>query len=63
MKNAFSLFGVLGILLVVLAIFAGWGMNLMAVVDTVNGPITGTFILRVVGLFVFPLGAIFGWVM
>ena len=39
----------------------GWVMNLITVFHTANDPITGTFILRCVGIIAFPIGAILGW--
>ena len=51
--------------LVILAIIAagviGWIMNIYEIVQTVADPITGMFILRCVGIFVAPLGAILGY--
>lgn len=42
------------------AIF-GWLLNVMTVIQTVDMSITGMFILRCVGIFVAPLGAILGY--
>jgi hypothetical protein len=61
MKNVFGGFGILAIVLFVLAAFFGWGMNVVDIINTVNDPIAGMFILRCVGVFFFPLGAILGW--
>lgn len=40
---------------------AGWIMNIIELVHTVNLPINGMFIFRAVGVFVAPLGGILGW--
>ena len=39
----------------------GWVMNLVAIIHTMNLPITGLFIARLVGVFAFPLGGILGY--
>ena len=45
----------------VLAVFYGWVMNLYAIWHTVDNPIAGKFILRCIGIFVPPIGAILGY--
>jgi len=47
--------------LMVLAAIGGWIANIVAIVGAVSDPITGMFILRCVGIFVAPLGAILGF--
>lgn len=54
------LLGGLGIATVIAAIL-GWALNLMAVFNTVNDPVTGTFIIRCIGVIVAPIGALLGW--
>lgn len=54
-------FGLLFVVFFVLFFAVGWGLNLVHVIQTVNDPIAGAFILRIVGIFFFPLGGIFGW--
>ena len=49
------------ILLWVAAVF-GWVLNIVEVFNTVNLPVTAMFILRCIGIFVAPLGAILGYV-
>jgi hypothetical protein len=39
----------------------GWVMNIFDIVEMVNDPITGMFILRCIGVFVAPLGSILGY--
>lgn len=39
---------------------AGWVMNIVAIFTTSFTPLTGEAILRVIGIFVPPLGAIMG---
>lgn len=41
--------------------FGGWIANIVKLVEIVSDPITGMFILRCVGIFVPPLGAIMGF--
>ena len=51
----------LNIAVVVLAGITGWVMNIFDIVAAVSDPITAMFILRCVGIFVAPLGAILGY--
>jgi hypothetical protein len=49
----------------VLAIIAGvigWVLNIIAVVHSLSGPVTAMLVARLVGIPVFILGAILGWV-
>lgn len=46
---------------IVFAGIAGWVMNIIDIVAAVSDPITAMFILRCVGIFVAPLGAILGY--
>ena len=40
----------------------GWVLNIVAVVHAIGGPVTTMFIARIVGIPVFILGAVLGWV-
>ena len=51
----------LSIIGVMLAGVVGWVMNIITIWHTVDDPLTAKFILRVVGVFVVPIGAILGW--
>lgn len=46
-----------------IALFAlvawGWVLNIIAIAHTEH--VTGMTIIRAIGIFLFPLGAIFGW--
>lgn len=58
-------FGIVGFLVFItlfIAAISGWIMNVVAILNMANGPITGMFILRCVGIFVAPLGAVIGWI-
>ena len=55
-----------GILYLMLAPFAvigiiGWVINIVKLFTNLHSPITGLFILRVVGIFVPIIGAVMGW--
>jgi hypothetical protein len=51
------------ILLAWFAFLAGWVQNLAAVVRTTDAdPVTDIFIARVVGIVLFPIGGVLGWV-
>ncbi len=52
----------LGWLLLVSVAAIGWVMNIIAIVHAATGPLTTMLVLRIVGLFAFPLGAVLGYV-
>ena len=39
----------------------GWIMNIITIFSTMANPISGVFIIRIVGIIVAPIGAIMGW--
>ena len=39
----------------------GWVMNIFDIVAVINDPVTAFLVLRIVGIFVFPLGAVLGY--
>jgi hypothetical protein len=51
--------------LIILALWGlaavGWVLNIVEIFKMVNDPLTGMLILRAVGIFVAPLGAILGY--
>lgn len=56
-----SLVGGLLYLVVVILALIGWAMNIGTVVGTSFSPLTGEAVVRVIGILVFPVGAIMGW--
>ena len=54
---------ILGIVFIALAILflVGWVMNIVKLITNMHSPITGVFVLRIVGIFVPIIGAIMGW--
>jgi len=56
-----GLTGSLAIIAVFIAGVIGWVMNIMTIAGSEFTPITGLLVLRVVGIFVAPLGAVLGW--
>ena len=40
----------------------GWIMNIVTIVHTCCEPVTGMLVIRIVGLFVAPLGAVLGYI-
>lgn len=52
--------GVLYISIMLFVIY-GYIMNVYSIWNTIDLAITGKFILRVIGVFMFPLGAILGY--
>lgn len=41
--------------------FIGWIMNIVDIVHAIHNPITLMLILRMVGIFIFPLGMVLGY--
>lgn len=44
-----------------LATIIGWIANIIQLIGIASGPVTTIFVLKCVGIFAFPLGAILGW--
>jgi len=55
-----SVVGFVAFIAILLAAIYGYGANIMALINMMNSPITGEFIIRGIGIFVFPLGIIMG---
>lgn len=53
---------ILLILPIILLGVGGWVANIYKLVQIISDPVTGMFILRAVGIFVAPLGAILGFI-
>jgi hypothetical protein len=51
------------LLVIVVAIlgFVGWVMNIMTIAGSSFNDLTGLLVLRVVGIFIAPMGAVLGW--
>lgn len=66
MSNFLKLTGVEVIAAIVAVItvgaVAGWVLNLMHVIQQVSEPVTLLLVIETIGLFLFPLGAILGWI-
>lgn len=49
-------------LIAIWLVFAiGWVMNIITIWNTMDNPVTAKFILRCIGVFVGPIGAILGY--
>lgn len=62
-RKGFSVYGLAWLLYIVvgLAAVVGWVMNIMDIVKSDFSSITGLLVLRVIGVFVPPLGAVLGY--
>lgn len=49
-------------LALVVTSISGWVMNIITIAGSSFDSITGILVLRVVGIFIAPLGAVLGWV-
>ena len=47
--------------LIYLAMLVGWVVNIIKIVNTINHDITGMFVFRCVGIILFPVGSILGF--
>ena len=59
-QKGFTLLEVIGFSLLLLAI-GGWIANIVKMFAILNEPMTGMFILRIVGIFAAPVGAVLGY--
>lgn len=50
-----------GVLAIALALFIGWILNLIEIIATFSGPLTGMLIARLVGVLTLPLGGVLGY--
>jgi hypothetical protein len=57
MKSLFLFYAV-----VVIGMITGWVLNVIAIVHTMHGPLTAELAIRIVGIFVVPLGGVMGFV-
>ena len=48
-------------MLIAMLALGGWIANVVAIVGSLAAPLTGIFIVRCIGLFVPPLGAVMGY--
>lgn len=53
--------GMLFLLAVIGAMAIGWIMNIVTIAHSNFSDLTGMLILRVIGIFVAPLGSVLGW--
>lgn len=53
----------LGLIGLGVALIVGWIMNIVAVIGLIGGDVSAELIVRVVGVFVAPLGAAFGYLL
>jgi len=52
---------IVGMLTTASALVLGWIFNVVAIWHSIDNPITAKFILRCIGIFVFPIGGILGY--
>jgi hypothetical protein len=60
MPRFIAWFGIAYVAVIVLGVI-GWVMNITTIVSHINDPVTGMTVLRAVGIFLFPLGAVLGY--
>lgn len=51
----------LGLIFLYVAMTVGWVMNIVTIWKLMDNEVTTKFIIRVVGIFVFPIGAVLGY--
>ena len=52
---------VIALYVMAFGLFAGWVMNIIALVHMIGGPVSSMFIARIVGVFAAPLGGVLGY--
>ena len=61
-----GIFGIIITIAIWLAVIIGWAFNVLTLITMASSNAyatqLGMFIVRIIGIFVFPLGAILGWV-
>lgn len=60
-NNMGSIIGAIFAILIVVGSFWGYVWNIVKLAGIVDDPITGMFVLRAIGIFIFPLGIILGY--
>ena len=60
-KESRDRFGVLLIMFIWAALIFGWVVNIVKLYSMVSEPVTGVFVLRVIGIFIAPLGSVMGF--
>ena len=50
------------VILLWVAVSIGWVMNIIQLIQTADNGITGMYLLKIVGIFLAPLGALLGWI-
>ena len=48
-------------LLIVIGLLVGWVMNIVTIVSMMSGELGAEIIVRCIGIFVFPIGAVLGF--
>ncbi len=64
MKNwddVIALGTVFGFIATIATLAIGWIFNVVSIWHSIDNPITAKFILRCIGIFVFPIGGILGY--
>jgi hypothetical protein len=62
MKQAVRFLGGITILLAIGIAIWGWGWNIVKIFEIAGDPITGMFLLRLVGVVFAPLGMVLGFI-
>lgn len=60
-QRGFTLVEVTFLLLWIVGI-CGWVANIVKIVESIDGGITAMFVIRIVGIFAAPLGAVLGFI-
>lgn len=53
--------GIIAVLMLVALAAVGWILNIISLMSMELLPLTGFVILKIIGIFLFPIGAIIGW--
>lgn len=62
MKYNMNIWAAFTIVAIWLAGILGWVLNLVTIFDSSFSPITGPLVLRIIGVFIAPIGAVLGYI-
>ncbi len=62
LDTAGALIVIFGYIITLSVLAVGWVFNLMNIWHSIDAPMTAKFILRCIGVFVFPVGGILGYI-
>jgi len=63
MKTFLNYFTTISVIVFILALIFGWILNFSAILQATSATPIGILVGRVIGVFLVPIGAVFGWIL